>query len=69
MSVEQKNDLEKQRAYATLGHAYLTWYLETQNDPEKTLNNAFKYFMKSLMIAQRYIIYIFCLISPFHLLL
>lgn len=53
VSNEQKDELEKQRAYATLGHANLTWYLETQSDPEKKLNTAFKYFMKSLMIAER----------------
>lgn len=53
VSIEQKDALEKQRAYATLGHANLTWYLETQNDPQAKLNVAFKYFMKSLMIAER----------------
>lgn len=53
VSIEQNNELEKQRAYATLGHANLTWYLETQSDPEKTLNTAFKYFMKSLIIAEK----------------
>lgn len=50
---EEECELEKQRAFATMGHAYLTWYLETQNNPETNLNLAYKYFMKSLVIAEK----------------
>ncbi|XP_018566528.1 tonsoku-like protein [Anoplophora glabripennis] len=49
---EENNKLEQQRALATMGHIYLSWYLETQTDPEVKLNAAYKYFMKSLMIAE-----------------
>ncbi|KAJ8925110.1 hypothetical protein NQ315_001291 [Exocentrus adspersus] len=47
----ESDELEQQRALATIGHIYLTWYLETQTDKSK-LNTAFKHFMKSLAIAE-----------------
>ncbi|XP_076272195.1 tonsoku-like protein [Rhynchophorus ferrugineus] len=49
MSKQENNLLEQQRAFAQLGHMYLTWYLELASVADKThLNKAYEYFMKSL---------------------
>ncbi|CAG9836895.1 unnamed protein product [Diabrotica balteata] len=51
-AVSEKNNAEIQRAYATIGHIYLTTYLETQTDADQNLNNAYKYFMKSMKVCE-----------------
>lgn len=41
--------MEQQRAFAQIGHMYLTWYLQLSNESNKNyLDKAYEYFMKSL---------------------
>ncbi|XP_072384956.1 tonsoku-like protein [Diabrotica undecimpunctata] len=51
-AVSEKNNAEIQRAYATIGHIYLTTYLETQTDADQNLNAAYKYFMRSMKVCE-----------------
>uniref|UniRef100_A0A6P7G8T4 Tonsoku-like protein n=1 Tax=Diabrotica virgifera virgifera TaxID=50390 RepID=A0A6P7G8T4_DIAVI len=52
IAVSEKNNAEIQRAYATIGHIYLTTYLETQADADQNLNAAYKYFMRSMKVCE-----------------
>lgn len=58
-AVEQKNKIEEQRAYATIGRVYLTNAQSELNAPKtsddltKTIKNAEKHFLKSLLICKR----------------
>ncbi|XP_022917423.2 tonsoku-like protein [Onthophagus taurus] len=53
ISKQEKNKLEEQRALATIGHTYLTSYLEGTNHDNKTpLHFAYKIFMKSLGVCE-----------------
>lgn len=50
----QNNKLEEQRALATVGHTYLTIYLDIVDNPDKSnLNLAHQSFKKSLAICER----------------
>ncbi|KRT81298.1 Ankyrin repeat-containing protein [Oryctes borbonicus] len=51
IAVEKQNNLEEQRAHATIGHTYLTKYDDTQNIPDLYL--ADKSFKKSLAVCER----------------
>nr|CAH7744616.1 unnamed protein product [Callosobruchus chinensis] len=48
----QPNDLEKQRALATIGHTYLIWASETETGREKKLESAYKFLMNGLEVAE-----------------
>ncbi|CAH0548154.1 unnamed protein product [Brassicogethes aeneus] len=49
----EQDKLEEQRALATIGHSYLSWYLDTTVNPDKNyLHKAFKIFMKSLIVCE-----------------
>lgn len=50
---EQSNKLEQQRAYATIGHTYLTRYEDISNSED--LNLAEESFKRSLTVCKRWI--------------
>lgn len=53
VSKKENDKLEQQRALATIGHTYLTIYLDIVDNPDKSsLNLAYKSFMKSLVICE-----------------
>ncbi|VEN44363.1 unnamed protein product [Callosobruchus maculatus] len=49
----QPNNVEKQRALATIGHTYLIWASETEKDRQRNLEHAYKYLMDGLEVAER----------------
>lgn len=49
---ELKNKLEEQRALATIGHTYLSSYLELPESDKSKLELANKFFKKSLVVSQ-----------------
>lgn len=52
---KENDKLEEQRALATIGHTYLTSYLDTSDEENQTaLTLAYKSFKKSLIICERY---------------
>lgn len=60
--VAKKEDdkLEQQRALATLGHIYLTSYLDIPDNPDKSgLMLASGIFKNSLNICERYYMFLF----------
>lgn len=58
-AVEENNKIEEQRAYATIGRVYLTKAQSQLNAPQKSadlaksIKNAEKQFLKSLLICKR----------------
>lgn len=51
---KENNELEVQRALATIGHTYLNWFMSDCSDQNKNyLNDANRYFMKSLKVCER----------------
>lgn len=52
-SKQERNKVEIQRAWATIGNTYLNWYLhESLPSNKKYLNEANKYFKKSLELSE-----------------
>lgn len=55
-AIEEANQLEEQRAYANLGHMYLTKYLDTPINPDKSsLRSAYSSFVKSLEVCEKFV--------------
>ncbi|CAG9837054.1 unnamed protein product [Diabrotica balteata] len=50
----ENHNVEIQRAYASIGHVYLTEYLETQSDAEQNLNEAYSYFERSMRVCESF---------------